>query len=465
MSSEEQEHYLKKELYSLIKQDDDIFEFLQNGATDGMFYWDLTAPEQEWMNARFWQELGYHAHEKAHLASEWQDIINQDDLAIALDNFQKHCDDPTYPYDQEVRYTHRNGSTVWIRCRGIVIRDKHQQPVRMLGSHSNITALKESEARYQRNLKELDKAYAKIKVALEESEMLFDMSPDANLKLDTKGHILKANAQAECLFGCEKATLERLNLFDLIPLKDGDNLHRYFNQSFVSGKTTYKQTLTIKNQQNEHLVTEITLNLVTSSHGNIILANIHDVTEKQTLIQSLQEQLQENQKLQALALLDPLTQIANKRQFDLTMAEEYNKALRYQQQLSFILLDIDHFKKINDKYGHDIGDQVLVRLARMVTSIIRTGDTFARIGGDEFALILPFSGLESAQVMADRVCFEVAKRSFVMSCGKVIDVSVSVGVSVLGRQDNGTISLFERADQALYKAKQFGRGQVQINQE
>lgn len=457
-----EEHYLKKELYSLIKQDDEIFEFLQNGATDGMFYWDLTAPEQEWMNARFWRELGYEPEEKQHLASEWQDIINQDDLAIALDNFQKHCDDPNYPYDQEVRYTHKNGSTVWIRCRGIVIRDQQQQPVRMLGSHSNITALKQSEARYQRNLKELDNAYAKMKVALEESEMLFDLSPDAYLKLDTKGNILKANAQAEHLFGCEKAVLEQLSLFELIPSTDLDNLKSYFEQGFLHHESSHRQTLKIINKRNKQLVIEVTLNLVATAHGDIVLVNIHDVTEKHSLIQSLQEQLQENKKLQAMALLDPLTQIANKRQFDLTMSEEYNKALRYQQQLSLILLDIDYFKKINDQYGHDIGDQVLVQLAKMVTTIIRSGDTFARIGGEEFALILPFSGLDSAQVMADRICFEVAKRHFVTACGKVINLSVSIGMSVLEHQDNSTSPLFERADQALYQAKRSGRGQVQI---
>ena len=227
-------NYLKTELYSLIKQDERIFDFIQQGVTDGLWYWDLTNPENEWMNARFWSELGYDPLEKKHLASEWQDIINQDDLALALDNFNKHCADPNHPYDQEVRYKHKNGSTVWIRCRGLVIRDDDDTPIRMLGAHSNITALKESEARSKRNLEELDRAYISIKAALEESEKLFDMAPDANLKLDQNGNIMKANGQAAQLFGIAKFELERMNFFSLMPECYSAKCRDHFHASFSS---------------------------------------------------------------------------------------------------------------------------------------------------------------------------------------------------------------------------------------
>ena len=79
------------------------------------------------------------------MASEWQDIINQDDLKIALDNFVKHCEDVTHPYDQIVRYRHKDGSTVWVRCRGIAIRDETGKPIRMLGAHTDLTKLKRTE--------------------------------------------------------------------------------------------------------------------------------------------------------------------------------------------------------------------------------------------------------------------------------------------------------------------------------
>lgn len=137
------ENYLKKEIYDLIKKDSDIFDFIQSGSLDGMWYWDLENPENEWMNAKFWYTFGYEPREKKHLASEWQDMIFKEDLAVALDNFKKHCEDPNYAYDQIVRYRHKNGSIVWVRCRGVAIRNENGKPVRMLGAHTDITKIKE----------------------------------------------------------------------------------------------------------------------------------------------------------------------------------------------------------------------------------------------------------------------------------------------------------------------------------
>jgi PAS domain S-box-containing protein len=123
-------HYLKKELYEQIQKDVSVFEFLQNGSLDGIWYWDLENPENEWMSDRFWTILGYDPAEKKHLASEWQGLIHPDDLQVAFSNFKKHCEDPNHPYDQVVRYQHKDGSTVWIRCRGIAIRDTTGKPIR-----------------------------------------------------------------------------------------------------------------------------------------------------------------------------------------------------------------------------------------------------------------------------------------------------------------------------------------------
>jgi PAS domain S-box-containing protein len=146
-------HYLKNELDALIKNDDTIFNFIQNSSLDGLWYWDLEHPEHEWMNAKFWKTLGYDPADMPHRADAWQDIINQDDLQVAIDNFNKHCADPNHPYDQIVRYQHKDGSTVWIRCRGLAIRDENGTPVRMLGAHIDVTALKEAELRAREDAK------------------------------------------------------------------------------------------------------------------------------------------------------------------------------------------------------------------------------------------------------------------------------------------------------------------------
>ena len=149
--------YLKEELYSLVQKDSAIFEFLQSGSLDGIWYWNMQNIDEEWMSPRFWESLGYDPASKPHSAGAWQDIIDPDDRELAIKNAQRHAEDPSYPYDQVVRYRHRDGSTVWIRCRGLIIRDAQGQPVRMLGAHTDITpqmraqeALRESNRLLQR---------------------------------------------------------------------------------------------------------------------------------------------------------------------------------------------------------------------------------------------------------------------------------------------------------------------------
>jgi PAS domain-containing protein len=105
------DHYLQRELYALVKSDESILDFLQQGSLDRIWFWDLEKEENQWMSPRFWEVLGYDHSIKEHSPKEWQDIINQDDLRMVLDNFKRHCDDPNHPYDQIVRYRHMGGRT------------------------------------------------------------------------------------------------------------------------------------------------------------------------------------------------------------------------------------------------------------------------------------------------------------------------------------------------------------------
>lgn len=143
------DNYLKSELYSSIKRNEQIFDFIQDNCLDGLWYWDLEKPENEWMNPRFWHTLGYNPNEMPHSPSAWQHIINQNDLQVAIDNFQKHLADENHPYDQIVRYRHKEGYTVWIRCKGKAMRDQQGKPTRMLGVHNDITDFKNKEIRYK----------------------------------------------------------------------------------------------------------------------------------------------------------------------------------------------------------------------------------------------------------------------------------------------------------------------------
>lgn len=142
--------YLKDEVYNLIKKDDAIFDFIQESALDGLWYWDLENPEEEWMNPKFWTTLGYDPAEMPHKTSAWQNIIFPEDLAVAMSNMNKHLHDPNHTYNQICRYQHKNGSTKWIKCTGKAIRDENGKPIRMLGAHIDITYLKYQEELLER---------------------------------------------------------------------------------------------------------------------------------------------------------------------------------------------------------------------------------------------------------------------------------------------------------------------------
>ncbi len=139
------EHYLKTELYELVRRDPAIFEFLQAGSLDGIWYWDVTRQDQEWMSPRFKDLFGYRDDEIPNTSAWWMANIFPEDQAVALDNFARHLADPSHPYDQIVRYRHRDGSTVWVRCRGLAVRNEDGEPIRLLGCHTDVTALKRAE--------------------------------------------------------------------------------------------------------------------------------------------------------------------------------------------------------------------------------------------------------------------------------------------------------------------------------
>ena len=155
-----------------------------------------------------------------------------------------------------------------------------------------------------------------------------------------------------------------------------------------------------------------------------------------------------------LADLDALTTLHNRRYFHETLVRECALAHRYDRQLALVVFDIDDFKAINDRIGHLAGDSVLAGVAERLQSVVRSADIACRVGGDEFAVILPESALPDAEQLYSRVQFAVSSRPI----GPFERLHLSAGIAQL-RQDDDATSLFERADEALYRAKEAGKGQ------
>ena len=160
-----------------------------------------------------------------------------------------------------------------------------------------------------------------------------------------------------------------------------------------------------------------------------------------------------------LTTMDGLTQIYNRRYFDEQLERELSRSRRYERVLSLVLLDIDHFKGVNDKYGHLAGDSVLKQLASSVRTKIRREDVFARYGGEEFAVLLPEVSLGGTRQLAEKVRKLVEKQRFEFD-RQVIPVTVSVGIATLEPHHREAGDLVREADEKLYEAKTSGRNRV-----
>ncbi len=160
-------------------------------------------------------------------------------------------------------------------------------------------------------------------------------------------------------------------------------------------------------------------------------------------------------ELHELAVRDPLSGLHNRRYFHETLAHEVKRAHRYDRRLALIFFDLDNFKAINEEIGHLGGDAVLAEVAERLRSVVRGADIPCRVGGDEFAVILPESSLEDVERFFRRLQLAVQGQPI----GRVPSLAISAGMAELGRDDDAT-SLFRRVDQALYRAKRAGKGRV-----
>ncbi|MGZ8982798.1 MAG: diguanylate cyclase [Methylotenera sp.] len=177
---------------------------------------------------------------------------------------------------------------------------------------------------------------------------------------------------------------------------------------------------------------------------------IRDITERRALHQELENQAQ----------TDYLTGLSNRRRFMELAEQELARTLRYEKQLSILMVDIDYFKKVNDTYGHKTGDVVLQRLSEEMLKSLRKIDVIGRLGGEEFAVLLPETGLAEAKEVAERLRERIAVEELVLEGGMPLHFTVSIGVTCLKQKNSNIDMLLSLADEALYKAKEGGRNKV-----
>lgn len=166
-----------------------------------------------------------------------------------------------------------------------------------------------------------------------------------------------------------------------------------------------------------------------------------------------------------LSSRDPLTGLANRRQFEMAVAREVDRVARTGEPAMVLMIDIDHFKRVNDTHGHPAGDQVIKAVALVLQDCIRPMDTVARFGGEEFAMVLPNCAPGFGQTVAERVRLKIQRLAVPVAPGKEISVTVSIGGAFAPQWVRSSAPLWlERADQQLYRAKAGGRNLACVEQ-
>lgn len=165
------------------------------------------------------------------------------------------------------------------------------------------------------------------------------------------------------------------------------------------------------------------------------------------------------EELHKLSTIDTLTNIYNRRYFFEMSEKLISIAAREEQKVSLLMIDIDYFKYINDTYGHQAGDFILINLAKEIKKTLRKSDIFARIGGEEFTILLNDTSLDGAGVIAEKIRSNIEKKLFIYN-GNSINITISIGLSVLNNENNSIEKLYKESDKKLYIAKGNGRNRV-----
>ena len=389
--------------------------------------------------------LGYEEHEVSNRIEDAYLRVHPDDLAYVEESMQSHFENKTDSYVVEHRIRCKDGSYKWICSRGKVVeRGSDGHALRMVGTSTDITALRQTAAQLQQSIEMVTNLTNEVPGMVFQyrlmsdgraffpytSEGIRDIYELTPQQAATDAQTIDALIDARDLVAYRESLKE--SAASLLPW------HLEYRVQLQEQGLRWRQG----DAQPRRLDDGSTL-----WHGFIT-----DVTDRKHIEAELQE----------LATIDFLTQLPNRRHFMIQSEAELARIRRAGSSVAAVLMfDLDHFKALNDRWGHAVGDRALSHFAALLRAEVRAGDIVGRLGGEEFAMVLPNTGADAASAVARRVQQRTA-RNPVLHGDELIALTVSIGIDIMRTTDVGVDQSLSRGDRALYRAKERGRNRIEI---
>ena len=295
--------------------------------------------------------------------------------------------------------------------------------------------------------------YQNARLAIVDSERrlrtFLETTKDGVIVIDEQGEVQEFNPAAEQLFGFSSEEMLGHSVNRLMPPDEASMHDRYIRQPVAETVRTMAAGRQVMGQRKDgsQFPIEITVGSALVGRSRLHIATIRDVSERLAYEKMLVE----------LATTDPLTGAFNRRAFMERAQTLLKLSQRSQQALSVMLIDADHFKRVNDSHGHGEGDRVLVELVSAIKQTLRATDILARFGGEEFVVLLPETSCQEASEVAERLLNAVRSREIQTPAGETIRFTVSIGISCVRNDETDIDPVLSRADAELYHAKLGGR--------
>ncbi|HHT00436.1 MAG TPA: bifunctional diguanylate cyclase/phosphodiesterase, partial [Thiomicrospira sp.] len=414
----------------------------------GYGVWDWNLVTNEVTYSKKWKSmLGYAEDEIGKDFSEFQGRVHQEDFPALLENVQSHLQGIKPVFVHEFRMLAKDGAYRWIMAQGSVLdKDSDGKPLRMVGTHTDTTESKQAlqDLKEQKNF--IDKVVNSAPIFV----YIFDLVTQQNIYCNDAVFTLLGYMPSEIqarenqlidisLFHPEDLPKLQAHFFELTQLPEGQTKVIEYRVKHKNGEyRNFRSYDTAFIRNENHQVTQI-------------IGTAVDVTQLKV----------SEQQLEFLAHHDPLTSLPNRTLLHARLEHSLQVNERSGTQLAVCFIDLDNFKYINDRYGHTTGDQVLVEVAKRMQDCVRKEDSLARVGGDEFVVVLEHLSSQNASEKVILNLLNAFNEPIVLD-EQLFSLSVSIGVSFFP-QDGETIeALNKHADTAMYRAKLAGKNTFKV---